>query len=338
MDDAKLLPMLDGLDELKSVRQEPCVSKINDFLQSGRRPVYMIVCSRRDEYEKVIRGQRQQDKEEDLEEISTKQNTRLHLNGAIILKPLKDHQIQAYLAGLNQLDLWKILQLDSRLLKLVRTPLFLSILGFISFHKTLSIQNWKTLTSSEARLEYLFDAYWKAAINRELVPREVHLKRFKSLSYQKKKPPNSKKTRKWLMFLAEQLQKESQTEFLIDKIQPNCLKNKYQKFMYGLVTSVIAGFVAGISVVMLLGAFEVEGYKDIFLYRRFPGRIYGLSVGIGVGFATAQDGTIQTVETLSWSWKEVWRNFAFAPLFGLSKGLTNGKEIEMKTTPNEGIS
>lgn len=29
VDDAQLLPMLDGLDELESVRQEPCVRKIN---------------------------------------------------------------------------------------------------------------------------------------------------------------------------------------------------------------------------------------------------------------------------------------------------------------------
>lgn len=34
IEDAKLLPMLDGLDELEPLRQEPCVQKINDFLQS----------------------------------------------------------------------------------------------------------------------------------------------------------------------------------------------------------------------------------------------------------------------------------------------------------------
>jgi len=84
---------------------------------------------------------------------------RLHLNGGIFLQPLIDEQIQDYLAGLNQVELWGKLQLDTELLKLVRTPLFLSILGFISFTKTLSLQEWRTLTSTKARLEYLIDAY-----------------------------------------------------------------------------------------------------------------------------------------------------------------------------------
>jgi predicted NACHT family NTPase len=168
VDDAKLLPMLDGLDELESVRQEPCVRKINEFLQSDHRPLYMVVCSRREEYEKFVRWHWKEDTEENLEKVLKNKNTRLYLKGAIILESLNDKQIQSYLAGLNQLNLWNMLQLDSELLNLVRIPLFLTILRFISYHQTLSIQEWKQLTSSKFRQKYLLDSYWRAAIEREL--------------------------------------------------------------------------------------------------------------------------------------------------------------------------
>jgi predicted NACHT family NTPase len=217
--DAKLLPMLDGLDELESMRQEPCVRQINEYLQSDRRPEYVVVCSRREEYEKVVRGQWQQDVQQEAEEISTKQEIRLHLNGAIFLQPLTNEQVQAYLSGLNQSEVWETLQIDAELLKLVKTPLFLSILGFISFHEAFSLEDWKRLSLSEARLGYLLDAYWEAAIKRELVTPELELKGFKSRTYRKKNPPNTRQTRKWLVFLAQILQQASQTEFLIEKIQ-----------------------------------------------------------------------------------------------------------------------
>jgi predicted NACHT family NTPase len=86
-DEAKLLPMLDGLDELESVHQEPCVRKINEFLQSECHPQYLVVCSRQEEYEKVVRGQWQQDVQQESEEVLSQQDTRLNLNNAIVLKP-----------------------------------------------------------------------------------------------------------------------------------------------------------------------------------------------------------------------------------------------------------
>ena len=42
----KLLPLLDGLDELPPERQEPVVKAINEWLQSGEGPSRLLVCSR----------------------------------------------------------------------------------------------------------------------------------------------------------------------------------------------------------------------------------------------------------------------------------------------------
>ncbi|MDZ8188420.1 MAG: NACHT domain-containing protein [Nostoc sp. ChiSLP02] len=96
LDNAKLLPMLDGLDELESARQEPCVRKMNEFLQSDYRPKYLLVCSRWEEYANY--------------------SERLQLNGAIFLRLLSYHQIKNYLANLNRTQLWQFLQTDTTLL------------------------------------------------------------------------------------------------------------------------------------------------------------------------------------------------------------------------------
>ncbi|MEM6434465.1 MAG: NACHT domain-containing protein [Cyanobacteria bacterium P01_D01_bin.115] len=66
----KLLPLLDGLDELPSERQEPVVQAINEWLQSGEGPRRLLVCSRLEEYELYAK--------------------KLALNGAVRLEPLTD--------------------------------------------------------------------------------------------------------------------------------------------------------------------------------------------------------------------------------------------------------
>jgi predicted NACHT family NTPase len=50
VDNQQLLPLLDGLDELESKRQESCVNAINQLLQGEYRPQYLVVCSRMEEY------------------------------------------------------------------------------------------------------------------------------------------------------------------------------------------------------------------------------------------------------------------------------------------------
>ena len=54
----KLLPMLDGLDEVQPARQERCVHEINQFLRSEWSPLYIVVCSRKDEYENLYKPYR----------------------------------------------------------------------------------------------------------------------------------------------------------------------------------------------------------------------------------------------------------------------------------------
>ena len=98
--EAALLPMLDGLDELASVRQEFCIKQINKLLESESRPEFLVVCSRWEEYN-----------------IKT---AKLHLNGAVFLQPLEAVKICNYLVGVKKEGLWQIIKTNPSLLELVK--------------------------------------------------------------------------------------------------------------------------------------------------------------------------------------------------------------------------
>ncbi|MBC1281237.1 NACHT domain-containing protein, partial [Nostoc sp. UCD121] len=99
----QLLPLLDGLDELEPQRQEICVYAINQFLASETKPLYLVVCSRIEEYSHY--------------------SSNLHLNGAICLRELNETQISEYFEAVGRVEFWQTLQQDETLLKLMRTPL-----------------------------------------------------------------------------------------------------------------------------------------------------------------------------------------------------------------------
>ena len=211
MEEKLLLPMLDGLDEVKLEHQELCVHSINQWLQGDERPLFVVVCSRREEYANY--------------------ETRLHLNGAIVLQELTNEQIQEYLSEVKRFELWQLLQQDTVLLELVRTPLLLSI-TFLSYEE-LSLQRWQQLTSTKQRIEMLLDAYVQKMSCREI----------ENIAYKKLPPPGATQTRDWLIFLAQQLQRESQTEFLIEKMQPSWLATgKQKKHIDGLVGCLVGCF------------------------------------------------------------------------------------------------
>ncbi|MEM9543800.1 MAG: NACHT domain-containing protein, partial [Cyanobacteria bacterium P01_E01_bin.42] len=129
LEDRKILPLLDGLDELKSEYQESCINKINEFLCYDKSPTSLVVCSRTKEYN-----------------IYQKH---LNLNSSIILLYLDHEQIESYLEQIKSIELWETIQSDKELLDLSKIPLFLNII--VIAYKKISTKKWKELTSSEER-------------------------------------------------------------------------------------------------------------------------------------------------------------------------------------------
>ena len=206
----KLLPLLDGLDELPSERQEPVVQAINEWLQSGEGPRRLLVCSRLEEYELYAE--------------------KLALNGAVCLEPLTNEQLQAYLGSLGMESLWGTLQQDKDLLTLVRTPLLLSV--SILAREGIDPLQWLQKQTTQARMDYLLDAY---------VERRLH-EVVKSQKYQPRQQPTAKQTRHWLVWLARQLREQSEDEFLIEKMQPSMIEGDQQNSLYELTSILILGF------------------------------------------------------------------------------------------------
>jgi predicted NACHT family NTPase len=77
----QILPLLDGLDEVRAEARAACVEAINTFRQEhGLLP--LVVCSRVVDYEAV--------------------GTRLRLQGALVVQPLTRAQVESYLAQVGR--------------------------------------------------------------------------------------------------------------------------------------------------------------------------------------------------------------------------------------------
>lgn len=250
----QLLPLLDGLDELEPQRQESCVQAINHFLAGENRPLYLVVCSRSEEYSNYF--------------------TQLQLNGAIYLQPLTNNQICDYLIAVKHTHLWQAISSDLDLLVLVKTPLFLSITVIAS--QEISVESWQHLTCTADRIQYLLDTYIGRMLARNI----------NSRADIKNKTPNAIKTVMWLVWLARKMQEESRTEFLIEEIQPSFLKNKNPKFFYNLIFWVVIqmliyglfqGLIYGATLGLVTGLFT--GLTLGLFTGLFTGLIYGLIYG-----------------------------------------------------------
>jgi predicted NACHT family NTPase len=259
VDNHKLLPLLDGLDELEPQRQESCVQAINQFLVGENRALYLIVCSRSEEYSNY--------------------STQLQLNGAIYLQPLTSNQICDYLTSINSIELWSTISSDLDLLELMKTPLLLSITVLVS--QEISVEEWEHLNSTADRIQYLLDAYVGRMLTRLI----------NGTAYVKQKPPTNRQTQMWLIWLAQQLEKESQTEFLIENIQPSWLPFNNLKKAFNIGIEIITRLTVGL-------AFWIIIWLTDSLTN-------GMVLGVIVGATTIKPNSkINTFESIRWSDKK----------------------------------
>ncbi|MHC5771644.1 MAG: NACHT domain-containing protein [Nostoc sp.] len=322
-DNYQLLPLLDGLNELEPQRQELCVQAINQFLAGETRPLYLVVCSRSEEYRNYI--------------------TQLQLNSAIYLEPLTNNQICDYLTSINSIQLWSTISSDLDLLELVKIPLLLSI-TVLALQK-LSFEEWQHLNSTADEIQYLLDAYIGRMLARDL----------NSRAYLNNKTPNARKTQMWLVWLAGQMQREYKTEFLIEEIQPSWLKNQASKILYKVLLSLIIGIsigiifkllyqrsIIGIIVGIILGitywlpSQKVVIIKTISLSELNKRKLLiGLAVGIGV---------VIFPSSLSWILLQRHQGQIYIIIIGIMFPLLTGlllgqpdKIIEKNIIPNQDI-
>jgi hypothetical protein len=104
-----LVLLLDGLDETPLERRQDCVAEINRF-REHHGLTGLVVCSRLAEYQVI--------------------GLQLQLNGAVVLRPLDQEQVDTYLAGPDPAlrALSAAVRQDPALAELVKTPLMLGVL------------------------------------------------------------------------------------------------------------------------------------------------------------------------------------------------------------------
>jgi GTPase SAR1 family protein len=133
----ELVLLLDGLDEMQSERQTKCVKAINEFLNSEFSPLYLILCSRKEEYENY-------------EEI-------LHLNGAICLRDLTIGQMRNYFTSINLENFWESIKTSKTIVDFIHQPLFLAITSIAC--QQIDVEEWKNCNSEQNNIDYLLGIY-----------------------------------------------------------------------------------------------------------------------------------------------------------------------------------
>ncbi len=198
--DQQLLLMLDGLDEVSSDRRNVCVEAINRFHgEYGHTEI--VVCSRIKDYEALAQ--------------------RLQFQGAIFIQPLEEAQVFEYFdrLGAELEGVRQMLTTDAKLLELAKTPLMANIMAIA--YRGMSVTDLIKMSLSEDHVRHLFDSYIDRMLRRR--PDQIY---------------SPSKVKKWLGFLAQQLKNESQTVFLIERMQPSWL-TRNARAIYATLTAIV---------------------------------------------------------------------------------------------------
>lgn len=253
----QVLPLFDGLDEVALEHRGACVTALNRF-RASHWLLDFVVCSR----------------EADYAELPAK----LQVQGAVVVQPLTEAQVNAYLAerGDELSAVRTLLQEDAALRELADTPLMLSIM--VLAYRGMPIDALRARGSLDERRAHLFDSY----IQRVLARRGV------SADYM------PQQTLHWLAWLAHNMVQRSQTIFMIEGLQPDWLGSKSQRQQYHLWLGIIIGLAYGITSMLLFGlinALDVGAHRDwnvIVSYGTMSGLICGSLFGLSSSIKAIQ--------------------------------------------------
>ncbi|PSP01845.1 MAG: hypothetical protein BRC51_12680, partial [Cyanobacteria bacterium SW_12_48_29] len=294
----KLLLLLDGLDEVSSDCREDCVRALNEFSRKHGQ-TEMVVCSRVQDYEALTNS--------------------LKLQNAIYLQPLTPEQGEDYLinAGFDPEAVRSVLS-DGELQELARTPLMLNIIALAYQGKDLEAL---LSTNSENRRRDLFDAYMERMFNRR-----GGVQQGKSDSQADLYP--KEQVMHWLSWLAQRMSQESQSIFLIERMQPSWLLTRARKCLYGLGVVLITALIFELTETVgdlpsiLLGSPPMGAQRELataLVLNPIKGLFWGVVILL---FSQLNNqAEIQPVETLKWSWERARSGWVSTWKYGLIFGV-----------------
>jgi hypothetical protein len=298
-----IIPLLDGLDEVRLDARKDCIGAINQFLQDFGLPE-IVVCSRLIDYEQLT--------------------VRLQLNAAVRIHPLTVEQIDRYLAyGGERLGIARTaVANDKALQELASAPLFLNIIALA--YRDVSAYNADSSLSENALRRNLFDHYvWRTLHQRGMIPRKQELS----------------STVNKLSWLAQQMKSRSQTVFYIERLQPAWLNEVKSRthgdaerlssriFLYLLLSRLL---VAAYIAITAIASFNLALILLISLGspKRYDGTLAGIIAGCGVAIGTLLVDSARVAlharHAKHGAWPMVAIGFSYSLAIGLCTAIVTG--------------
>lgn len=280
----RILPLLDGLDEVREEARPVCIAAINAYYLLHQ-DVPLVVCSRIKEY--------------------FAQDRRVAFLKAVSIQPLTTEQIDAYLTSAGgQLEaVREALRTNAALQELVTTPLMLNVL---------------TLTYQGSPLDELQSAGTREA-QQQLIFATYVDRMFKRRRSDPRFP--EQQTIHWLSWLARQMARHSQSTFFIERMQPDWLPDRQARRGYSIIVRllIVLPLVAlnlpvGLITLPFWDAFAnsqpaLYTHNTFYeYYRPFSPFISGVVVFVTwliVALIGTRGKEIKPAEHVSWSWKKV---------------------------------
>lgn len=238
--EARLIPLLDGLDEVGPERREACVAAINRFHQQHGLHG-LVVASRVGDYELLA--------------------NRLQLQGAVLIQPLSQGQIDRYLdaAGPALVGLRQSLHADAGLRELADAPLMLSIMSLACQGEGAPFD--EAPHSLEERRRQIFTRYVERMFTR----------RAASTAYA------PAQVRRWLGWLALQMRRHGQSVFAIEGLQPSWLPGPRERLGFTVLAGATMGLLAFVLLMVGFAAMRsVSVLLGVWSWRAEPGQVAAL--------------------------------------------------------------
>jgi DNA polymerase III delta prime subunit len=222
----RLVLLLDGLDEVHASARPACVTAINAFAAEHGFAGLVVSC-RRTEYAALT--------------------ARLRLNGAILLGPLTDSQIDTYMhaPGRRLAGLRAALTVDRTLLDLARTPLMLNVMSLAYDNVAeADLADDGAAAGLDSRRSRIFDRYVGRMFERR---REGNASRAQT--------DHRDGMVATLAWLARQMRARSISVFQVEQLQPIWLASGWERLTYLLATRLCAMSI--FTLLLISGAFAM---------------------------------------------------------------------------------
>ena len=302
-----LLLLLDGLDEVAADHRAACVAAINAYLGERELAPPLVVGCRSREYADM--------------------GARLVIAGAVELEPLELPAIEQALVGVPAAQgVLLALQTDELLRELATTPLMVNVL--LLAHGGQEVPPIYAQTLEERRV-----ALWHAYICRMFLLRPLK-ERFWRVA----------RVLRWLWWLAELLEKQDETDFLLDDLQPHMLSTKglllqyktlvwvftvfFTTFIYGPIIGWLSGLLFGVALSVLYTMIHIGEwvYYRVSLWS-YIGFIISLPTGIICASVVCLRKSVLRQEKIVWkgftSFSRIFYRTIFGMVFGgISLGLS----------------